>query len=218
MTQSNRPNLAQTLSEELHHSSQSDLAEQVRELQEIIAAAPERSDFSDTRKILITMGLSATVLFALAIAFAMDPKISVGAPIGLGLLGVFGAAVAYQHRKDGSRVLMTLTRTELLAPNLDGPVPLTAITGIEVVEATHTYSNLHVDDVVKLPKATRQRGLLACQVLVMDKKKNRKVVLASAGLKVNGKKLDLEAGVELFELHLAAAHATRELQELTRKR
>jgi hypothetical protein len=209
--------LAHSLSNELHQSSQSDRAQTIRELQAIIDAAPERSDFTDTKKILVGAALGAVVCLGIAAALAGNPEVKAAAPIGLGALGVFGAIVAFQHRKDGNKVLMTLTRTELLASNLSAPFPLSAIHSIELVDATHTYTNLHVDADAKLPQATRQRGFLPCQVLVSDKGKDRKLVLASAGLCVNGKKLSLEEGAELIELHLGAAQASRELAALKKK-
>ncbi|MFY0533381.1 hypothetical protein [Nannocystis pusilla] len=150
--------LAQSLSDELHQSSQSDRAETIRELQAIIDAAPERSDFTDTKKILVRAALGAMVCLGLAAALAGNPEVKAAAPIGLGALGVFGAIVAFQHRKDGNKVLMTLTRTELLASNLSAPFPLSAIHGVELVDATHAYTNLHVDADAKLPRPPGSAG------------------------------------------------------------
>lgn len=215
---SNPAELAQSLSDELHESHQSSREETIRELKAILAAVPARSEFTDTRKILLRMAASSAVMLILAGAFFQMPDVKVAAPIGIGLLGLFAAFAAFQHRNDGKRVIMTLTHTELRAPNLAGPVPLSAITELELVEASQTYSNLHVDDEVKLPAATRIRGILPSQVLVFDKKKNRKVVLASAGLCVNGRKLSLDEGVELFEMYLAAAAASAELARLNAQR
>ena len=116
-------NLAQSLSEDFAHRSKADQAEAIRELKQIIANAPERSEFSDTKKFVYTMPLSGAVLLVLAI-YIMRTTTSPSWGVLAGMLGLalFSMVLAYQHRNDGATPHMVLTRTELQVSNLSAPL------------------------------------------------------------------------------------------------
>ncbi|KFA91466.1 hypothetical protein [Archangium violaceum] len=208
-------NLAQSLSEDFAHRSKADQAEAIRELKQIIASAPERSEFSDTKKFVYTMPLSGAVLLVLAI-YIMRTQTSPSWGVIAGMLGLvlFSLVLAYQHRNDGATPHMVLTRTELQVSNLSAPLPLVEVTGLEIVEPSQTWINFHVGENTRLPTAKKVRGLLMSQAVVFPKSKPRRIAVSMVGIKVNGKKLDWDETMELLERHLQAAHATAELQAL----
>ncbi|OJH35617.1 hypothetical protein [Cystobacter ferrugineus] len=208
-------NLAQSLSEDFAHRSKADQAEAIRQLKQIITNAPERSEFRDTKKFFYLGPAFCGVPLVLALYMMKTQASPSWAMIALLLaLALFGAALAYQHRNAGATPHMVLTRTELQATNLSAPLPLVEVTGLEIVEPSQTWINFHVGEHTPLPTATKVRGLLASQAVVIPKGKNRRIAVSMAGIKANGEKLDLEEALELIDRHLQAAHATAELRAL----
>jgi hypothetical protein len=208
-------NLAQSLSEDFAHRSKAEQAEAIRELKQIIANAPERSEFSDTKKFFYRGPVFCVAPLALAI-YMMKTQTSPswGMIAFLLALALFGLVLAYQHRNDGATPHMVLTRTELQVTNLSAPLSLVEVDGLEIAEPSQTWINFHVGENSPLPTATRLRGLLVSQAVVYPKGKKRRIAVSMAGIKVNGEKLDWDETLALIDRHLQAAHATAELQAL----
>jgi hypothetical protein len=219
MSQSRSPdaslNLAQSLSEDFAHRSKAEQAEAIRELKQIIANAPERSEFSDTKKFFYLSPLCGAVPLVLAIYMMRTQTPPSWGMIAFLLgLALFAVVLAYQHRNDGATPHMVLTRTELQVNNLSAPLPLVEVTGLEIVEPSQTWINFHVGENTRLPTATRVRGLLVSQAVVYPKSNPRRIAVGMVGIKVNGKRLDWDETLALIESHLQAAHATAELHAL----
>ncbi|ATB42885.1 hypothetical protein CYFUS_008364 [Cystobacter fuscus] len=206
--------LAQSLSEDFAHSSKAEQAKAIHELEQIIANAPERSEFRDTKKFFYRFPLFSVAPLALAIYMMKQPSPSWGGIAVLLALGLFGLVLAYQHRNDGASPHMVLTRTELRVTNLSAPLPLVEVTGVEIVEPSQTWINFQVGQDTRLPTASKVRGMLMSQALVVAKGKNRRVGVSMVGIKVNGEELDWDETLELIDRHVRAAHATAELRAL----
>lgn len=173
----------------------------------------EKTEFTNTRRglylgLFVVLIVSAIIFYVMSTGESGFVKMIL---LGLGLL--VGMMTVYTHRKANNDVFMTLTRTQLMVKNLSAPVDLVNVIALSVKdEGLATNIILTFADDVLLPTAKRIKGIFASQAIVLKKRTKPQIMIASAGIKVNGKQLDQEEIFDLFHGYLEGAPAAMQEQ------
>lgn len=204
--------LAEGLTADYNQASSNQLETEIAEVCAFINSAPEEVGFTSGRNVRIWAPLGGA--FMLLITWMMVSK---GGSTGAVVFGLVIALVmlagGWSHRNAGKDVFMRLNRKSLWVHNLSAPVSLLDITEISVKDDWIMTLKLGLREGAELPRHKARVAFLPSQG-VIQRFRGTRVVVTSAGMRVDEKKLSGEDLVALFDLYIQVAQAEQHLQAL----
>ena len=204
--------LAEGLTADYNQASSNQLETEIAEVCAFINGVPEEVGFTSGRNVRIWAPLGGAFMLMLAAMMFKDGESFGAAVFGL-VIGLILLAGGWSHRNAGKDVFMRLNRKSLWVHNLSAPVNLMDITEISVKDDWIMALKLGLGENAEVPRHKARIAFLPSQASI-QRFRGTRVVVTSAGMRVDGKKLSGEDVIALFDLYIQVAQAEQHLQTL----
>ena len=204
--------LAQGLTADYNQASTGQLEAEIAEVCAFIGSVREEVGFTNGRNVRIWAPLGGAFMLLLAGMMFRDGD-SLGASVFGLVIGLVLLAGGWSHRNAGREVFMRLSRKTLWVHNLSAPVDLLDITEVAVKDDWIMTIKLGLRENADVPRHKARLAFLPSQASI-QRFRGTRVVITSAGLRVDGQKLGGDDVVALIDLYIQVARAEQHLQTL----
>lgn len=204
--------LAEGLTADYNQAAAGQLEAEIAEVCAFIGSVREEVGFTSGRNVRIWAPIGGLFMLVMA-AMMLFRGESPGAGLVTLLIGLALIAGGWSHRNAGRDVFMRLTRKALHVHNLSAPVNLLDITEVSVKDDWIMTLKLGLQDDAVPPRHKARIAFLPSQAHV-QRFRGTRIVVSSAGLMLDGRKLSGDDVAQLFELYIQVARAEQHLQTL----
>jgi hypothetical protein len=204
--------LAEGLTADYNQASTCQLEVEIAEVCAFIGSVREEVSFTGGRNVRIWAPLGGAFMLMLAGMMFRDGD-SLGASVFGLAVGLVLLAGGWSHRNAGREVFMRLSRKTLWVHNLSAPVNLLDITEVAVKDDWIMTIKLGLRETADAPRHKARLAFLPSQASI-QRFRGTRVVITSAGLRVDGQKLGGDDVLALIDRYIQVARAEQHLQAL----